>query len=106
MPLISLRLPNELEARLDEEARLANRPKSEVARDAIADYLVRLERERYLSSLEAAARNLASDPQSRSEALRVAEEFLPLENEALALSEPSSRYRVKPAAKTRKKAKR
>ena len=106
MPVISLRLPDELEAKLEEESRLTGRPRSEVARDAIADYLARVERERFLVRLEAAARNLASDPQTRSEALAVAEEFLPLENEALALGELSSRYRVAPVAKKQKRSKR
>jgi predicted transcriptional regulator len=104
--VISIRLPDDLEAKLEQEARLTSRPRSEVARNAIADYLARLERERFLASLEAAARNLASDAASRGEALAVAEQFLPLENEALALGEPSSRYRVAPVAGTRKKGKR
>jgi predicted transcriptional regulator len=104
--IISLRLPDELEAKLEEEARLTSRPRSEVARDAISEYLARAERERFLARLEAAARNLASDPETRSEALAVAEGFLPLENEALALGEPSSRYRAAPVAKRRKKGKR
>jgi predicted transcriptional regulator len=106
MPIISLRLPDVLEAKLEEESRRTGRPRSEVARDAIADYLARVERERFLVRLETAARNLASEPESRSEALAVAEEFLPLENEALALGEPSSRYRVAPVAKRRKRSKR
>ena len=106
MPVISLRLPEGLEAKLEEESRLTGRPRSEVARDAIADYLARVERERFLARLEAAARNLAADPETRSEALAVAEEFLPLENEALALGEPSSRYRVAAVAKKRNRGKR
>jgi predicted transcriptional regulator len=106
MSVISVRLPDDLEAKLGEEARLSSRPRSEVARDAIADYLARLERERYLASLEAAARNLALDPESSREAVSVAEQFLPLDNEALALGEPSSKYRVPPGARTRKKGKR
>jgi predicted transcriptional regulator len=106
MSVISLRLPDDLEAKLEAEARLSSRPRSEVARDAIADYLARLERERFLASLEAAARNLALDPESSREALSVAEQFLPLDNEALVLGEAVSRYRVLPAAKTRKKGKR
>ena len=106
MSVISLRLPEDLEAKLEEEARLSSRPRSEIARDAIADYLVRLERERFLANLEAAARNLALDPESNHEALSIAEQFLPLDNEALALAEPASKYPVPTAAKTRKKGKR
>ena len=106
MPIISLRLPDALEAKLREESCRTGRPRSEVARHAIADYLARTERERFLVRLEMAARNLASDPDTRSEALAVAEEFLPLENEALALGERSSGYRVTPVAKKRKRGKR
>ena len=103
MPVISLRLPDDLEAKLEQEARLTSRPRSEVARDAIADYLARIERERFLATLEAAARTLASDPEARTEAFAVAQEFLPLENEALALGEPASGYRVTPAGKQKKR---
>jgi predicted transcriptional regulator len=106
MSVISLRLPQDLEAQLEKEARLTSRPRSEVARDAIADYLARVERERFLASLEAAARKLASDPETSGEARTIAEQFLPLENEALALGEPSSTYRAAPVARTRKKGKR
>ena len=106
MSVISLRLPDDLEAKLEQEASRTSRAKSEIARDAIVDYLARQERERFLASLEAAARSLAADPQSTSEALSVASEFLPLENEALALGEPPSRYRAAPATKSPRKAKR
>ena len=106
MSVISLRLPDDLEAKLEQEASRTSRAKSEIARDAIVDYLARQERERFLASLEAAARSLAADPQSTSEALSVASEFLPLENEALALGEPPSGYRAAPATKRPKKGKR
>jgi predicted DNA-binding protein len=106
MSVLSLRLPEDLEAKLEEQARLSKRPRSELAREAIADYLARLERERFLSSLETAARNLASDPRSNREALSTAEQFLPLENEALALGEPRSEYRAARVTRTRTKGKR
>jgi predicted transcriptional regulator len=106
MTVISLRLPDDLGARLEKEANLTSRPRSEVARDAIADYLARIERERFLASLEAAARNLAADTEGGAEARAVAGQFLPLENEALALGEPASAYRAAPVARTRRKGKR
>jgi len=106
MSVISLRLPDELEAKLQEEARLTSRPRSEVARDAIVEYLARQERERFLAGLEAAARNLASDPGSSREALTTADDFLPLENEALALGEPPAPYRGTHASRARRKGKR
>ena len=103
MSIISLRLPDELEEKLTREAQLANRPRSEVARDAIAYYLDRLERERFLGSMESAARALAADPDSRGEALQMARDFLPLDNEALALGERRAEYELTPKRKTRKK---
>lgn len=103
MSVISLRLPDDLEAKLEEEARLTSRPRSELAREAIADYLARAERERFLASLEGAARGLALDAAAVAEARAVADDFLPLDNEALALGEPRAPYRATPIAKGRKR---
>jgi predicted transcriptional regulator len=49
MPLVSIRLPDE--AQLSREAARLERPKSELARDAIIAYLVRIERERFLNEI-------------------------------------------------------
>lgn len=87
MSIINLRLPDDLAKLLTREAQLAKRPRSELARDAIAYYLDRLERERFLASMESAAKELAADPGSRTEALQIAKGFLRLDNEALALGE-------------------
>jgi hypothetical protein len=54
-----------------------------VAREAIADYLARRERERFMAELVAEARFGYTDPQVRAQALGIAEDFLPLDNEAL-----------------------
>lgn len=82
MPLVSIRLPDDVEARLAREADRLERPKSELARDAIVDYLDRLERERFLGEISRAARARGDD-----EALAVAKEALTTDNEALALGE-------------------
>jgi predicted transcriptional regulator len=103
MSIISLRLPDELEDKLTREAELANRPRSELARDAIAYYLDRLERERFLARMESAARALAADPDSRNEALQTAKDFLPLDNEALALGERQAEYKLSRTGRTRPK---
>lgn len=87
MSLLSIRLSDDVDGSLSREAERTHRSKSEIARDAIVEYLKRQERERYLASLEAASKVLAHDPESRDEALKIAEEFLPLENEALAVAE-------------------
>ena len=95
MSLVSIRLPDDLEAQLAREAARAQRPKSEIARDAIADYLERIERERFLSEIARAARE-----RGHAEALAVASEALHTDNEALAASEqavhePKPRYRAR-----------
>ncbi len=106
MSLVSIRLPDDVEARLAHEAERAQRPKSEIARDAIVDYLQRVERERFLAEIARAAR-----ARGDSEALDAAREALPTDNEALEIvegvREPGRAYRTrKPRAPARKKAKR
>lgn len=96
MSLISLRLPDDLDALLNREAKASQRAKSEIARTAIADYLKNQERERFMAAY---VRSIATrDP---AEALAMAEEFLPLENEALALAESGGRSRVLTAWESR-----
>lgn len=86
MALISLRLPADLTTLLNQEAKVSKRAKSEIARTAIADYLEKQERERFMAAYVKSA--VGRDP---TEALEMAEEFLALENEALALSESGGR---------------
>ena len=107
MSLVSIRLPDDVEARLAREAARAQRPKSEIARDAIVDYLERLERERFLAEIARAARARGDD-----EALEATNEALPTDNEALEIAEgvrePRPRYRAlkRRASAHKKKAKR
>lgn len=82
MSLISLRLPDDLEAKLNREAVASKRAKSEIARAAIAEYLARQERDRFMEDYVRAA--LSQDP---DEAVRIAEEALPLDNEAIDIAE-------------------
>ena len=94
MSLVSIRLPDELEAELSLEAARSQRPKSEIARDAISDYLQRIARERFLAEIARAARE-----RGNAEALETASEALSTDNEALAASEPAvhdpkKRYRT------------
>ncbi len=60
MSNISIRLPDDLEARLDEEASLAGKKRSELAREAIALHLRRLERARFVGGMAQEARALYS----------------------------------------------
>jgi len=84
MPLVSIRLPDDVEARLARGAVRLERPKSELAGDPIIDYLERVERERFLGEIARAARARGDD-----EALTTAKDALATDNEALALGEAS-----------------
>jgi predicted transcriptional regulator len=88
----SLRLPDDLESRLDEEARLAGVARSEIARAAIAEFLAQRERQRYLAAFVAEARAAYADPKIRKDALALAEEALPLDNEGLRVAERGTPY--------------
>jgi metal-responsive CopG/Arc/MetJ family transcriptional regulator len=83
MGAMSLRLPDDLVARLDTEVKLDGRVRSEVVRTALAEYLLRRERERFMAEYVAETRAAYQDPAIQREALEIAEDFLPLENEAL-----------------------
>jgi hypothetical protein len=97
----SLRLPRELEDKLAEEAQREGIARSEVARIAIADFLARKERERYLAAFVAEAKAAYADPSIRREALSQAEEALPLDNEGLRIAETRGPY-----ARSRRRGKR
>ena len=49
MATLSIRLSEDLEEKLEQEARLRETNRSEVAREALADYLRRQERERFMA---------------------------------------------------------
>ena len=93
MSLISIRLPDDVEGQLTREADRTQRPKSEIARDAIIDYLQRAERDRFLADIARAARS-----RDDADVLSSAEEALPFDNDALAIAEsrgvqePKARY--------------
>ena len=87
MTALSLRVPAELERRLDLEARRAGVPRSAIARTAIEELLDRRERERYLAAFVAEARATYGDSKIREESLALADEALPLDNEALEVTE-------------------
>lgn len=72
MTAISLRLPDEIETRLTHEASLEGRPRSEIARAAIVEYLERREKERFMSELVEEARRAYAIPAIREEALEIA----------------------------------
>ena len=87
MPALSLRLPEDLDHRLEEEAHREGLPRSEVARNAISDYLTRREKERFMAELVAEARIAYTDEAIRREAVELAEDFVETDNEALNAAE-------------------
>lgn len=90
MHTLTIRLTEELEQELEEEARLSRRPRTELAEKAIMSFLEERRRERFREALADAADAVGRD----RETLDFAEELLPLDNEALGLAEDSSPQRV------------
>lgn len=82
MGTLNVRLTRDLEEWLAREAREADKPRSELARQAIREYLERMERERFMEDLGRAARTIATDPELRREATAMAEEFESSEGES------------------------
>jgi metal-responsive CopG/Arc/MetJ family transcriptional regulator len=87
MGTLSIRLPEELDEKLEQEARLLHKKRSELAREAIAEYIEARERERFMGEFIAEARAVYGDETLRREAQEIAEEFLPFDNEALDAAE-------------------
>lgn len=87
MSALSLRLPDDFDTRLEEEARLEGKTRSEIARQAIAEFLERREKERFMAEMVAAARALAEDPEARRESLEIANEFPDDDLDAIIASE-------------------
>lgn len=90
MSLVSIRLTEDVEIRLAEEAERTQRPKSEIAREAIVSYLARAERERFLGEIARAARWRRDE-----EGATVAEEALQTDNEALSVAQGAPGVRKK-----------
>jgi len=76
MSHLSVRLPDEIDSRLDQEARLSGCKRSEVVREAVGLYLAQRERERLIAEMKQAAEALSSDSESVSDCLGVADEGL------------------------------
>ena len=74
--LLSLRLPENLEQRLDNEAAMQGCNRSRVARLAIEDYLDRMDRERMLEVMAREMKAAYGKPGFRQHALETAEDAL------------------------------
>lgn len=85
MRTLSVRLPERLDHDLEQEARDEGTTRSDLAREAISEFLERRERERFLATLRDEARMLRGDPATR----RVRRDFAGAEAEALEVAEGS-----------------
>lgn len=83
MTTLNIRLTEQIEQRLSEEAERENKTRSEIARDALNWYLLEIEKKRFMNQLLEEARTAYSNESIRQEARAIAEEFLPIENEML-----------------------
>lgn len=72
---LNLRLPNDLLKRLEQEAQRSNRPRSQIARRALAEWLKARENERYREAMIRAAEQIYSDPELTGEARQIQEDF-------------------------------
>lgn len=63
---LSIRVPDELEERLDREARNTGKRRSELAREALDTFLDESEKRRFMRQIAAAARELRGDPEIRA----------------------------------------
>lgn len=87
MANISLRLPDEMARKLEEETRLERRGRSEIVREALDRYLAEKARARFMADMVREARAVYGDPESAAAARALSEEFLAAENEALERTE-------------------
>ena len=87
MATLTLRLPDDLDRQLTALAAQTQQNRSELARTALEKFLRDQEQERLMAEMVKAARFLATNSEARAESLAIAEEFLPLDNEALDLAE-------------------
>lgn len=87
MSTLTLRLPDELDARLTRLAALEDKSRSELARAALDSFLQEQERKRFMNELVEEARAAYANEAIRAEAREIAETFLPLDNAALDVAE-------------------
>jgi predicted DNA-binding protein len=81
MSMLNIRLTEQIEQQLAEEARRENKTRSEIVRDALNWYLTEVEKKRFMDQLLKEARTAYADNNIRREALDIAEEFLSLDGE-------------------------
>lgn len=93
MTTFSLRLPEELDCRLNRAAHEEGLSRAEIARVAISEFLDRRERERYIVTFMKEAEVAYRSVAFQQEAQNLAKEAVLLDNEALALGDAKPRLR-------------
>lgn len=81
--MLNIRLSEQIEQRLSEEAARENKTRSEIAREALNWYLLEIEKKRFMDQLLEEARAAYSNESIRQQAQAISEEFLIVENEML-----------------------
>jgi predicted transcriptional regulator len=87
MATLTLRLPDNLDRQLTLLATQTHQNRSELARTALEKFLRDQERKQFMDTLVAEAKAAYADESVRREAREIAEDFLPLDNEALDIAE-------------------
>jgi len=87
MATLTLRLPDNLDRQLTALAARTHQNRSALARAALEKFLCELERKQLMDALVAEAKTAYADEAVRQHAREIAEEFLPLDNEALDIAE-------------------
>lgn len=87
MGTLTLRLPEQLDARLSLFAKQADSSRSELVRTALERFLLDMEREKLLAGMVEAAQFLATNPEARAESMAIGAEFAVADSEALDLAE-------------------
>ncbi|MDA3934755.1 MAG: ribbon-helix-helix protein, CopG family [Gammaproteobacteria bacterium] len=75
MTNISIRLPPDIEQGLENEARLSERNRSDLVREAVGEYLTRRQKERLIEEMRQAARALYSNPEAVAEMQQIQVDF-------------------------------
>jgi metal-responsive CopG/Arc/MetJ family transcriptional regulator len=92
MPALSLRLSDDLEQRLDQEAQREGVPRSEVVRQAITDFIARREKERFMAEIVSAAKALVETPLAAKESAELTEDSLASDIEAIDKAEAGDQH--------------
>lgn len=90
MPTLSVRFPDDLERKLAAEARLAHKGRSELVREAVQEYVVRRERERFMRDMIHEMKEWLGDHTARADSRELMAELPEDDMDAVLRSETDS----------------